>query len=248
MTGPLFLINLYRNEDIPADCFRGKERVILFFLRSGFDKGIYLSIFPQLFADMLKQLLNKLVPPDNWKLPVILALGIFTGLGIFSFHISNASSYLGDKPETCVNCHIMAPQYATWNHSSHREWTNCNDCHVPHNNILNKYFFKAKDGLRHASMFTLRLEPQVIFIKEAGKKVVHQNCIRCHKELLTDSRLMNYNTRTHEFRLDRDCLGCHRVTPHGRVNSLSSVPNARVPLPGPVAPEWLNDAVKRKNK
>lgn len=248
MTGPLFLINLYRNEDIPADCFRGKERVILFFLRSGFDRGIYLSIFPQLFADMLKQLLNKLVPPDNWKLPVILALGIFTGLGIFSFHISNASSYLGDKPETCVNCHIMAPQYATWNHSSHREWTNCNDCHVPHNNILNKYFFKAKDGLRHASMFTLRLEPQVIFIKEAGKKVVHQNCIRCHKELLTDSRLMNYNTRTHEFRLDRDCLGCHRVTPHGRVNSLSSVPNARVPLPGPVAPEWLNDAVKRKNK
>jgi len=248
VTGPLFLINLYRNEDIPADCFRGKERVILFFLRSGFDRGIYLSIFPQLFADMLKQLLNKLVPPDNWKLPVILALGIFTGLGIFSFHISNASSYLGDKPETCVNCHIMAPQYATWNHSSHREWTNCNDCHVPHNNILNKYFFKAKDGLRHASMFTLRLEPQVIFIKEAGKKVVHQNCIRCHKELLTDSRLMNYNTRTHEFRLDRDCLGCHRVTPHGRVNSLSSVPNARVPLPGPVAPEWLNDAVKRKNK
>jgi len=248
VTGPLFLINLYRNEDIPADCFRGKEKVILFFLRSGFDKGIYLSIFPQLFADMLKQLLNKLVPPDNWKLPVILALGIFTGLGIFSFHISNASSYLGDKPETCVNCHIMAPQYATWNHSSHREWTNCNDCHVPHNNILNKYFFKAKDGLRHASMFTLRLEPQVIFIKEAGKKVVHQNCIRCHKELLTDSRLMNYNTRTHEFRLDRDCLGCHRVTPHGRVNSLSSVPNARVPLPGPVAPEWLNDAVKRKNK
>lgn len=248
MTGPLFLINLYRNEDIPADCFRGKEKVILFFLRSGFDRGIYLSIFPQLFADMLKQLLNKLVPPDNWKLPVILALGIFTGLGIFSFHISNASSYLGDKPETCVNCHIMAPQYATWNHSSHREWTNCNDCHVPHNNILNKYFFKAKDGLRHASMFTLRLEPQVIFIKEAGKKVVHQNCIRCHKELLTDSRLMNYNTRTHEFRLDRDCLGCHRVTPHGRVNSLSSVPNARVPLPGPVAPEWLNDAVKRKNK
>ena len=213
-----------------------------------FDLGINLFIFPQLFTDMLKQFLKKLLPPDNWKLPVILALGIFTGLGIFSFHISNASSYLGDKPETCVNCHLMAPQYATWTHSSHREWTSCNDCHVPHNNILNKYYFKAKDGLRHASMFTLRLEPQVIYIKEAGKKVVHQNCIRCHKELLTDSRFMNYNTKTHEFRLDRDCLECHRVTPHGRVNSLSSVPNARVPLPGPVAPDWLNDAVNRKNK
>ena len=77
------------------------------------------------------QLFKKLIPPDNWKLPVILALGVFTGLGIFSFHISNASSYLGDKLETCVNCHIMAPQYATWSHSSHREWAHCNDCHVP---------------------------------------------------------------------------------------------------------------------
>ena len=84
--------------------------------------------------------------------------------------------------------------------------------------------------------------------KEAGKKVVHQNCIRCHSELLTDSRLMNYNKSTHEFRLGRDCLECHRVTPHGRVNSLSAVPDARVPLPGPVAPEWLNNAIKGKNK
>jgi cytochrome c nitrite reductase small subunit len=194
------------------------------------------------------QFLKKFIPPDDWKLPVIMALGIITGLVVFSFHVSNASSYLGDKPETCVNCHIMAPQYATWYHSSHREKTNCNDCHVPHNNIINKYYFKAKDGLRHASMFTLRKEPQVIYIKEAGKKVVHQNCIRCHSELITDSRLMNYNRNTHKFRLDRDCLDCHRVTPHGRVNSLSSVPNARVPLPGPVAPEWLNEAVKRKIK
>jgi cytochrome c nitrite reductase small subunit len=197
---------------------------------------------------MKMQLFKKLIPPDNWKLPVILALGVFAGLGIFSFHISNASSYLGDKPETCVNCHIMAPQYATWSHSSHREWAHCNDCHVPHGNIISKYYFKAKDGLRHASMFTLRLEPQVIYIREAGRKVVRQNCIRCHSELLTDSRLMNYSRNTNEYRRNRDCLECHRVTPHGRVNSLSSVPNARVPLPGPVAPGWLNNAIKAKNK
>ena len=90
---------------------------------------------------MLRKFIRNLIPPDNWILPVILALGVLTGLGIFSFHISNASSYLGDKPETCVNCHIMAPQYATWNHSSHREKAHCNDCHVPHNNVFNKYYF-----------------------------------------------------------------------------------------------------------
>jgi len=194
------------------------------------------------------QFLKKLIPPDRWKLPVILAGGIFTGLGIFSFYISNALAYFGNKPETCVNCHIMAPQYATWYHSSHREKTTCNECHVPHNNFVNKYFFKAKDGLRHATIFTLRKEPQVIFIKEAGREVVHRNCIRCHKELLTDSRLLAYNSETHKFRMDRECLECHRETPHGRVNSLSSVPYARVPLPGPVAPAWLNEAINKKKK
>ncbi|MBE0675953.1 MAG: cytochrome c nitrite reductase small subunit [Bacteroidales bacterium] len=192
-------------------------------------------------------LLSKLTPPDKWKLPVILALAVFTGLGFFSFHISNASSYLGDKPETCVNCHIMAPQYATWYHSSHREKTHCNDCHVPHNNVFNKYYFKAKDGLRHASMFTLRLEPQVIFIHEAGREVVHKNCIRCHSELLTDSKLLGYNQVTHNERMGRKCWECHRETPHGRVSSLSSVPWARVPLPGPVTPSWLKEIMNSTN-
>ncbi|MGE5421060.1 MAG: cytochrome c nitrite reductase small subunit [Chloroflexota bacterium] len=184
-------------------------------------------------------LLSKLTPPDRWKLPVLLAAAIFTGLAAFAFHISNAPSYLTDKPEACTNCHIMAPQYATWYHSSHREKTHCNDCHVPHNNVANKYFFKAKDGLRHATMFTLRLEPQVIFIKDASREVIHKNCIRCHSGLLTDSKLLAYTNQTHKGRMDRKCWDCHRETPHGRVNSLSSVPYARVPLPEAITPDWL---------
>lgn len=190
--------------------------------------------------------LKKLEPPDSWKLPVIVILAVFTGIALFAFRISNAPSYLGDKPETCLNCHIMAPQYATWYHSSHREKTNCNDCHVPHNNIFSKYFFKAKDGLRHAAIFTLRREPQVIFIKEESRAAVHRNCIRCHYELLTDSKLLARSRETHTFRMERDCLDCHRETPHGRVNSLSSVPWARVPLPGTVVPDWLKNITNTK--
>ena len=192
--------------------------------------------------------LKKLIPPDKWKLPVLLVSAVFFGLFLFSFYISNAPSYLGDNPQTCVNCHIMAPQYATWYHSSHREKTNCNDCHVPHNNSLNKYFFKAKDGIRHATIFTLRREPQVIFIKEAGREVVHKNCIRCHETLLTDSRLLAYNIATNEFRMERKCWECHRETPHGRVNSLSSVPYARVPVPGSIVPGWMKNMVNRNDK
>ncbi|MFH0760377.1 MAG: cytochrome c nitrite reductase small subunit [Bacteroidota bacterium] len=192
------------------------------------------------------KLIRFFIPPDKWRFPVILALGVFWGLFCFAFYISKAPSYLSDKPETCVNCHIMAPQYATWTHSSHRQYTHCNDCHVPHNNILIKYFFKAKDGMRHSALFTLRLEPQVIHIREAGQKVVQDNCIRCHTSLLIDESIIKLTQQTHHFRTEKQCWSCHRETPHGQVNSLASVPYARVPLPESPVPDWLKQIIKNK--
>jgi len=184
-------------------------------------------------------MLKYLNPPDNWKIPVLLISGVLVGLGLYVLRISKATSYLADKPETCVNCHIMAPQYATWSHSAHREVAHCNDCHVPHNNVLNKYYFKAKDGLRHATIFTLRRESQVIFIKKEGQEVVQTNCIRCHANTIINQKLSQVVSNYHSPVLDRKCIDCHRETPHGRVNSLSSVPYARVPLPESPVPDWL---------
>lgn len=192
------------------------------------------------------RLFESIRPPAGWAVTVWFAASILTGLLVYLFYVSRASSYLSDKPETCVNCHIMAPQYATWSHSSHRETAHCNDCHVPHNNEVNKYFFKAKDGMRHATIFTLRAEPQVIFIKEAGQRVVHRNCIRCHEKTLTDNRMEPVNPGFALLREERPCWECHREVPHGRVNSLSSVPYARVPLPESPVPEWLKSATKNK--
>ncbi|HNQ38777.1 MAG TPA: NapC/NirT family cytochrome c, partial [Prolixibacteraceae bacterium] len=73
---------------------------------------------------------RRFLPPPQWRFPVLILAGIFTGLGLFSVYLGKAHLYLSDRPEACVNCHIMAPQYATWNHSSHREKAHCNDCHV----------------------------------------------------------------------------------------------------------------------
>jgi cytochrome c nitrite reductase small subunit len=116
---------------------------------------------------------------------------------------------------------------------------------VPHNNVFNKYFFKAKDGMRHATMFTLRLEPQVIQIHDAGKEVVQDNCIRCHINLLTDDAVKPLTAQAHFVRSERKCWECHREVPHGRVNSLTSVPNARVPLPSSPVPDWLKNLMKK---
>jgi len=42
------------------------------------------------------------------------------------------------------------------------------------------------------------------------------------------------------------CWDCHRETPHGRVNSLASVPYARVPRLSSVIPEWIEKVVAKK--
>lgn len=191
-------------------------------------------------------MLNKILPPVRWRFPVLIISGVITGIVFLLFYVSKAHSYLSDDPKTCTNCHIMSPQYATWQHSSHREVANCNDCHVPHNNVFNKYYFKAKDGMRHATMFTFRLEPQVIFIHEDGAEVVHNNCIRCHSKLLKDPKLFSLVSDHNAHMTDRKCWECHRETPHGRVNSLSSVPNARVPLPESPVPAWINEYINNK--
>ena len=99
--------------------------------------------------------------------------------------------------------------------------------------------------MRHATIFTMRAEPQVIFIKEEGKQVVHDNCVRCHSELLNDSKLMTQTAMLAHNKTDRACWECHREVPHGRVNSLSSTPWARTPSKTDNAPKWLQEAINK---
>ena len=166
-------------------------------------------------------------PPRRWRLPVIIILGAVTGIFLFLLRISNATSYLSDDPRVCINCHIMTPQFATWSHSAHRSITDCNACHVPHDSFIRKYMFKASDGMRHATIFTLRHEPHSIYIREAGRKVVQENCIRCHNSLFSDGPGMPWEALA--GRRKRQCLDCHRNTPHDRVNSITSTPGAITP-------------------
>jgi len=194
---------------------------------------------------MISNLIKTILPPKAWHFPVAIVAGALFGLGIYIIYISNAVSYLSDDPKTCINCHVMNNEYASWFHSSHRENASCNDCHVPHDNVFNTYFFKAKDGLRHATIFTLRLEPQVIRIKSEGAEVVQNNCIRCHNEVITDHRLLASTKTYDDFRTEeRKCWECHREVPHGRLNSLSSSQNAIIPQTKTPIPNWIKNIVK----
>jgi cytochrome c nitrite reductase small subunit len=186
-----------------------------------------------------QRILSVLAPPAAWRVPVIVALGVLGGIALLVFRISNAVSYLSDDPVTCVNCHVMAPQFATWQHSSHTRVATCSDCHVPHDNVVRKYAFKASDGMRHAYVFTFRLEPQVIQIRDAGKEAVQENCIRCHENMIGRISARSVSLEGSRQGSGHLCWDCHRETPHGRVNSLASAPYARVPHPTSVLPAWI---------
>lgn len=156
--------------------------------------------------------------PSPWRIPCFALLGVLVGLGFTVARISRATSYLSDDPETCVNCHVMYPQYVTWQHGSHALVATCNDCHVPQDNIFNHYAFKAMDGLWHSTVFTMHWEPQVIRLSPRAIPVVEANCRRCHENVVN-----NVAIAAHQ-RSDLRCWDCHRETPHGRVRSLSVMP------------------------
>jgi cytochrome c nitrite reductase small subunit len=158
----------------------------------------------------------------RWRYAWAVAGGLLGGLGLLTFQVGNAASYLTDDPKACINCHIMTPYYASWERSSHKEVAVCNDCHVPQENVVNKLAFKAMDGMRHSTMFTLRLEPQVLILNPAAVPVVQSNCVRCHEHQIM-------NTPMGSSQHERLCWDCHRETPHGLTQSLSSSPHVRRP-------------------
>ena len=161
--------------------------------------------------------------PRFWQVSIFCLVGIIAGMGLVIVRISNAASYLSDSPETCINCHVMTDAYASWQRGSHGRVATCNDCHVPHDNIVSKYAFKAMDGTKHSTVFTLGIEPQVLHLSTMARPVVQKNCLRCHQ---SQFEMISLSDST-----QRACWDCHSNI-HGSVHGLSaSPPELRPQLP-----------------
>ncbi len=180
----------------------------------------------------------------------VFLIAVLVGMGIFLAKEASIVSYMSDNPQACVNCHVMTPVYNSWMHSSHRERASCNDCHVPQDNLFNKYVFKAKDGLFHATIFTARMEPEVMFMREESEKVVQDNCIRCHVQQITQVKYYGWLENHKENRTQRNCWSCHQELPHGTVHGISTIKNNIAPLPTDdvetVIPQWLKEQLNNQ--
>lgn len=147
----------------------------------------------------------------NWLMASIcLLVGIPAGVGSFAFHYGEGASYLSNDPKACVNCHIMRDQYDGWQKSSHHAFATCNDCHTPHD-LIGKYLTKAENGFWHSKGFTLQDFHEPIRIKPRNSRVLRENCIACHRDLVGD--LIDHGTDQNGQSLD--CVRCHASVGHG---------------------------------
>ncbi len=136
-------------------------------------------------------------------------IGLFAGVGLTTFRYGEGLSYFSKDPRACINCHIMQPQFDSWQKASHHTAASCVECHLPHNTI-EKYIAKADNGYRHSKGFTLQDFPEPIMIGERNGRILQENCVRCHDAMvhgIVGEKKPELKTLT--------CVHCHAGVGHG---------------------------------
>jgi cytochrome c nitrite reductase small subunit len=147
-------------------------------------------------------------------------VGMFVGTGLFTFFTAHGASYLSNDPSVCVHCHVMREEYDGWQHASHHGVAVCNDCHLPHENVVSKLFVKASNGYHHSKAFTLMNFHDPIRIKPSNARVLESNCLRCHGDFtaeMTAHGTLGVPTDPTQQADLYGCVRCHQEVGHGPV-------------------------------
>ncbi len=132
-------------------------------------------------------------------------IGTAVGLGGFAFAYARGTSYFGNDPATCANCHVMTGHYDGWQKSSHHGFATCNDCHTPSWSAA-KLFTKASNGYHHSVAFTVGGFPDVIRARAETREVIEGQCRHCHADMVLSMTSGG----------DLSCIRCHESTGHLR--------------------------------
>ncbi len=134
--------------------------------------------------------------------------GSLIGVGLFTFGFGNGWAYLGSDPATCAQCHIMDDWYDSYQRGPHAEVATCNDCHMPHTNIVEKYTVKGILGFRHASAFTTGNHPENLRASSLSQRIVQDACVYCHGDMVGNIQM----TRSTSEQVS--CVRCHEDVGH----------------------------------
>lgn len=146
---------------------------------------------------------------DRLALCAAVGIGVFGGVGAVTFDYGEGLSYFSRDPAACANCHIMQPQYDSWQKSGHHTAATCVDCHLPHD-FVGKYLAKADNGYRHSKAFTFQDFHEPIQITEGNHRILQENCMACHQDVVHE--VLPYGP---DAQKPMDCTHCHRGVGHG---------------------------------
>ena len=107
------------------------------------------------------------------------------------------------EPEYCNTCHVMNEQFEAWFMTGLHRNIKCVDCHLPNTGPVRYFIWKGLDGMKDLAMFHSGIYSEDIGISSHGKKIVQENCLRCHEGMVT---VINTD--------GRDCWSCHRRVMH----------------------------------
>jgi cytochrome c nitrite reductase small subunit len=142
-----------------------------------------------------------------WLLLAVL-IGVAAGVGGYTLVYANGFSYMSSDPKVCINCHIMQPQYDSWQKSSHHAVAGCVDCHLPHG-FVGKWAAKALNGYNHSAAFTAQNFHEPITITPGNARILQDSCLACHGALVHEA--VYSPGRGDEVR----CVHCHLTVGHG---------------------------------
>ncbi len=138
---------------------------------------------------------------------VMVCVGMLAGLGLFTLQYGEGLSYFSADPRACANCHIMEPQFDSWQKASHHGVAACVDCHLPQTFVA-RYLAKAENGYYHSKGFTFQDFPEPIAIKAKNSQILQDNCLGCHQPMTAD-------LLSHGLDSSRGCVHCHSTVGHG---------------------------------
>lgn len=168
---------------------------------------------------------------------MLVLLGCLLGVGVYTFFYGKGLSYFSTDPQACVNCHIMQPQFDSWQKASHHTVAKCVDCHLPHEPIP-KLIAKAENGFWHSKGFTLQDFHEPIFIREKNMQILQKNCLECHRDFVHDV-LPVVSGDPEKI----NCIHCHRSVGHGETVGLGKY----VPPPKELGRSWRMDREGESN-
>ncbi|WP_231734077.1 cytochrome c nitrite reductase small subunit [Calycomorphotria hydatis] len=155
------------------------------------------------------------VPARSMLVLFVIFLGLFAGIGSFTFGYGQGASYLSNDPNSCTNCHVMQGHLDSWQKSTHHHVAVCNDCHLPHD-FIGKWVTKADNGFFHSLAFTFDDYRDPIVIKERNRRVTQQACIDCHRDFV-HPLLPIVDENQDDFANENSmlsCVHCHAAVGH----------------------------------